>query len=53
MTPKSTEFENFDRTMRELIKVPHEEIKKQLDAEKNAKKLRPRKRRDGRTSGKS
>jgi hypothetical protein len=36
------EYENFDRTMRELIKVPHSEIKAKLDAEK---KLRSRKRR--------
>ena len=30
----SSEYENFDRTMRELIKVPHSEIKAALDAEK-------------------
>jgi hypothetical protein len=35
---KNTEFDNFDRTMRELVKVPHSEIKSKLDAEKRAKK---------------
>lgn len=39
---QSTEFKNFDRTMRELIKVPHEEIKKQLDAERDKKKKQKR-----------
>ncbi|HZP34521.1 MAG TPA: hypothetical protein VFB23_14280 [Candidatus Acidoferrales bacterium] len=34
----SKEFDNFDRTMRELLKVPHSEIKTKLDAEKRAKK---------------
>ena len=36
-----SEYDNFDRTMRELIKVPHSEIKDALDAEKAAKKPRP------------
>jgi hypothetical protein len=35
---KSNEFANFDATMRELIKVPHSEIKEKLEAEKEAKK---------------
>lgn len=35
---RKSEFENFDHTMRELLKVPHAEIKKRLDAEKQAKK---------------
>ena len=30
----STEFQNFDDTMRKLIQVPHSEIKAQLEAEK-------------------
>jgi hypothetical protein len=34
---KADEFENFDRTMRELMKVSHSEIKAKLDAEKSAK----------------
>lgn len=33
-----TEFERFERLMVGLISVPHSEIKKQLDAEKAAKK---------------
>lgn len=40
---KDSEFDNFDRTMRELIKVPHGEIKAKLDAEKKAKKRKSRK----------
>jgi hypothetical protein len=34
------EYENFDRTMRKLIKVPHSEIKAALDAEKRAREKR-------------
>jgi hypothetical protein len=34
---KKSEYENFDRTMRQLMKVPHSEIKAKLDAEKKAK----------------
>jgi len=40
MTKASREFQNFDRTMRELIKVPHSEIKDKLDAEKKDKAQR-------------
>lgn len=32
------EYENFDRTMRDLMSVPHDEIKAALDAERAAKK---------------
>jgi hypothetical protein len=39
----NTEFDNFDRTMRDLMKVPHEELKAALDAEKAAKKQKKRK----------
>jgi hypothetical protein len=38
MKHNSSEFENFDRTMRDLMSVPHTEIKAALDAEKAAKK---------------
>lgn len=49
MTQRSSEFDNFDRTMRDLMSVPHSEIKAALDAEKAAKKNKPkRKRRDHR-----
>lgn len=40
----SEEFVNFDRTMRELMKVPHSEIKAKLDAEKAERNKRPKKR---------
>lgn len=53
MTKQNKEFENFDRTMRELIKVPHSEIKAKLDAEKRAKQKRKAKKpsASGRASG--
>ncbi len=39
MKDKSTaEFENFDRTMHDLMSVPHSEIKAALDKEKVEKK---------------
>jgi hypothetical protein len=34
----SPEYDNFDRTMRDLMKIPHAEIEAKLDAEKAAKK---------------
>jgi hypothetical protein len=34
---KNTEYEKFDHTMRQLMKVPHSEIKAKLDEEKAAK----------------
>lgn len=37
------EFEKFDQTMRKLIQVPHEKIKAKLDAEKAARKRKPKK----------
>jgi hypothetical protein len=40
----NSEFDNFDRTMRALVKVPRSEIKAQLDAEKTEKAKRPKKR---------
>jgi hypothetical protein len=42
MTPKNdkSEYENFDRTMQRLLQVPHSEIKKKLDEEKQQKKQR-------------
>lgn len=39
---KSNEYERFDRTMRQLLRVPHSEIKAKLDAEKTAKKRKPK-----------
>jgi hypothetical protein len=40
---QSNEFENFDRTMRDLMSVPHDEIKAALDAEKAEKQKEKRK----------
>jgi hypothetical protein len=37
---KTKEFERFDHAMGELLKVPHSEIKKKLDAEKEEKRKR-------------
>ena len=38
MKPQTNnEFDNFERTMQKLIKVPHSEIKAKLDAEKKAR----------------
>ena len=31
---ENSEFDKFDRTMRDLMSVPHDEIKAALDAEK-------------------
>jgi len=41
----SKEFKQFDRTMRDLLRVPHSEIKAKLEAEKRAKtkKRKPKK----------
>ena len=47
---KSKEFENFDDTMRQLLKVPHAKLKAALDAEKAAKKRKPRTSASGRAS---
>jgi hypothetical protein len=44
MKKSQSEFDNFDRTMRDLMKVPHSEIKAKLDAEKAEKMARPKKR---------
>lgn len=33
-----TEYENFDQTMRELLKVSHEEVKGKIDKDKADKK---------------
>lgn len=53
MKQNNQEFENFDRTMRKLINVPHSEIKAKLDAEKRAKQKRKARRpsASGRASG--
>ena len=52
MTARNNDqFDNFDRTMRELISVPHSEIKAALDAEKAAKQKKKRKAKKPSASG--
>ncbi len=41
---KQSEYERFDATMRQLLRVPHSEIKAKLEAEKAAKKDAPKRR---------
>lgn len=36
-TKNTSEYETFERTMRELMKVPHSTIKAKLDEEKKEK----------------
>ena len=50
---KNSEFQNFDRTMRQLIKVPHSEIKAALDAEKAEKQEKKRKAKKPSASGRA
>jgi hypothetical protein len=38
MTKKQDEYDTFEHTVRELLKVPHAAIKAKLDEEKAAKK---------------
>ncbi len=47
---KPHEFSKFDKLMRQLIAVPHSEIKAKLDAEKAAKKRKPKTSASGRAS---
>jgi len=42
MKSHTSEFDRFDATMRQLIKVPHSTIKAKLDAERAAKKRKPK-----------
>ncbi len=53
MHENNTEFQNFDRTMRNLMKVSHEEIKAALDAEKAAKQRKKRKAKKPSASGRA
>lgn len=46
MTKRTPEFEKFDRAMGQLLSVPHSEIKKKLDAEKEEKKRKREKKRE-------
>jgi hypothetical protein len=47
------QFENFDRTMRDLMAVPHGEIKAALDAEKAEKRKKKRKAKKPSVSGRA
>jgi len=49
----SDEFQNFDRTMRDLMSVPHDEIKAALDAEKAAKKQKRKAKKKPSVSGRA
>ncbi len=49
MKRQTNEFENFDRTMRDLMSVPHDQIKAALDAEK-AEKAKRKKRKAKKSS---
>jgi hypothetical protein len=44
---KSAEFEAFDKTMRTVMSVPHDEIEKELDAEKAVRMRKKRKTKEG------
>jgi hypothetical protein len=48
---ESKEFDNFDAFMKRLVAVPHDKIKAKLDAEKAAKKRKPKTSASGRASG--
>jgi hypothetical protein len=49
---KSSEYDNFERMMQRLIKVPHGKIKAKLDAEKAEKQRKPKRTSaSGRASG--
>ena len=39
-TKANPEWQRFESAMRQIISVPHSEIKRHLDAEKEAKKLK-------------
>ncbi len=44
MTKTESEFDRFENLVKQIIKVPHSEIKAKLDAEKREKKRKkPRK----------
>jgi len=49
--PDRSEFTRFDALMKRLMQVPHSEIKAKLDAEKAAKKRKPKTSASRRASG--
>jgi hypothetical protein len=44
---KDSEYDNFDRTMRELIKVSHSKIKAKLNEEKKRKSKKTKQSKQG------
>ncbi len=46
---KRSEYESFEHTMREILKVPHSEIKEKLEAEKRDKAKRKKEKKAART----
>jgi hypothetical protein len=53
MKADPSEFENFNRTMHELISVPHSEIQAALEAERAKKKMKKRKAKRPSASGRA
>ena len=51
--PNENEFQKFDQTMRELMSVPHSEIKAALDAEKAEKKKKRKAKKKPSASGRA
>lgn len=43
-TEPNPEFENFDRAMKHILSVPHDELKRRMDAYKKQAAKNPRKR---------
>jgi len=39
---KPSEYDKFENTMRQILAVPHAELKAKLDAEKKAKASKPK-----------
>lgn len=50
---ENSQFSRFDRTMRDLISVPHDEIKAALDEEKAHKQRKKRKSKKPSASGRA
>ena len=46
MTKKSNEYDKFENMTRQLLAVPHAELKAKLDAEKKARKNKTKKGKD-------
>jgi hypothetical protein len=51
MQSKNPEFDRFTSLLRDVVKVPHSEIKAKLDAEKEAKKRKVKRASSSRVKG--